>query len=101
MSAPRVSALPPWDFMLIKGLRGWKLGQGRPPLGPPVSRDPQSLAWSPPRCALPPCKAPFRLHTHTHIGGLRNVLSVFVFNFDHVSHSDTFTRFLIKKVQKG
>lgn len=39
--------------------------------------------------------------THTHIGGLRNVLSVFVFNFDHVSHSDTFTRFLIKKVQKG
>lgn len=38
---------------------------------------------------------------HPPIGGLRNVLSVFVFNFDHVSHSDTFTRFLIKKVQKG
>lgn len=101
MSAPRVSALPPWDFMLIKGLQGMEAWTRQAPPGVARLPGPKSLAWSPPRRALPPCKAPFRLHTHTHIGGLRNVLSVFVFNFDHVSHSDTFTRFLIKKVQKG
>lgn len=33
MSAPRVSALPPWDFMLIKGLQGMEAWTRQAPPG--------------------------------------------------------------------